>query len=489
MTATLRRLVAVLASVVAGAALATAPAGASARPAKAAIVSLALGRTSLGAGGGAATIRLVVRHGATCWFTAPKQVRVDRARRGCRAGRDATVVRLGAADSTKASRYALTAWVRGRSGGAVHRRIVLTQAGAKPIGTTLASATKLVVAEPYSNRLVATGGRGPYRFSVTGGSLPPGIALSATGEITGTPTTVGQYDATVSITDASRPTPLTVSVSLKLPVLAPPVSITTGSLAGGTLGTAYSATLSATGGTAPYTWTVTAGSLPAGLTLATSGLLSGTPTSAGTSTFTVTAADASSPSQSTTRQLTLVVTSAPLEITSFLPQIASLGAAYSYTLTATGGAAPYTWEVTSGSLPPGLTLSSNGVISGTPTATGSYSVVVEALDSAQPQGAASATLTFGVVGSLLSITAPSTLPTAIAGTVYSYTFTATGGTLPYTWEVLGSGLPSWATLSSTGVLSGTPPAGTSSTSLFTVQATDASSPTKIAQETVTLTVG
>ena len=163
--------------------------------------------------------------------------------------------------------------------------------------------------------------------------------------------------------------------------------ITTTSLANGTAGVAYSATLAATGGVTPYVWSIVSGSLPAGLSLnASTGMISGTPTSAGTSNFTVQVTDAQNPADSDTQALSLTINSpAPLNITTTSLPDARRGRSYSQTLQATGGVKPYTWSLAAGTLPPGLSLNAaTGVISGTPTTRGTWSFTVRVQDSQAP---------------------------------------------------------------------------------------------------------
>jgi putative cell wall-binding protein len=171
------------------------------------------------------------------------------------------------------------------------------------------------------------------------------------------------------------------------------ITVTPTTLPTATVGTAYTQTLAATGGTAPYTWAVTTGTLPTGLTLSTAGVLAGTPTASGTASVTVTATDATSTTGTATYSLIVNAATALAVTTTSLPD-ASVGTAYSQTLAATGGTSPYTWTVTSGTLPAGLTLSSAGVISGTPTASGTASVTVTATDAAS--ATATATLSLAV---------------------------------------------------------------------------------------------
>ena len=157
------------------------------------------------------------------------------------------------------------------------------------------------------------------------------------------------------------------------------LTVTTSSLPGGTVGTAYSQALAASGGTPPYTWALATGTLPAGLTLSTGGTISGTPSAAGSSTFTVRATD--SASQSATASLTVTINAPALTVaTSSLPG-GTVGAPYSQALAASGGTPPYTWIAASGALPAGLTFSTGGTISGTPLAAGSFAFSLRVADS------------------------------------------------------------------------------------------------------------
>ena len=257
---------------------------------------------------------------------------------------------------------------------------------------------------------------------------------------------------------------------------AQPVTVTTSSLPNATVGLSYSQQFAATGGSAPYTWDLTVGALPAGVTLASGGLLSGTPTSSGTFNFTLRARD--SALVAGTRPMTLIVDPSgspggPVVVTTASLPNGVVGQAYSQGLSASGGQPPYIWNLMSGALPAGLALAANGVISGTPTAGAAALFTVRALDSAASpqQGTANLALSVVVTGSGLVITSTS-LPAAEAGISYTTTLAATGGTLPYTWDITAGFLPSGLLLNqSTGTISGA--ASTSGSYSFSVTVTDA----------------
>ena len=155
-------------------------------------------------------------------------------------------------------------------------------------------------------------------------------------------------------------------------------------LTGGTVGTAYSRTITANGGTGPYTYAVNVGTLPSGLSLSSGGVISGTPTAAGSFSFTVLATDTST--GCTGRQsytLTVVCPTITLSPDGANPTVltgGTVGTAYNQTITASPAAAGYTYAKTSGTLPTGLGLSSAGVLSGTPTVSAIYTFTVTATD-------------------------------------------------------------------------------------------------------------
>ena len=161
-----------------------------------------------------------------------------------------------------------------------------------------------IQAASYSGSLSAKGGVAPYMWTIIAGSLPPGITLSSNGVLAGSPTATGSYSFTVQVKD-SESVPQTVSVPLSLSVMLPGLQVSTASVPSATISVAYSAGLSAIGGAQPYTWWVSAGQLPTGVAMSSSGVVSGTATVSGTFPFTAEVRDSSG--STATASLSLVV--------------------------------------------------------------------------------------------------------------------------------------------------------------------------------------
>jgi hypothetical protein len=142
----------------------------------------------------------------------------------------------------------------------------------------------------YNQTITASGGTAPYSFTISTGTPPPGVTLAAGGALTGTPTGFGTFNFTVMATDANGCTG-TLAHTLLINPACGTITVNPATLPNGFVATVYNQSLSATGGTAPYTFAVTAGSLPTGLNLASSGTLTGTPTTANMFNFTMTATD------------------------------------------------------------------------------------------------------------------------------------------------------------------------------------------------------
>jgi hypothetical protein len=331
----------------------------------------------------------------------------------------------------------------------------------------------------YSYTLGAVGGTPPYSWSATG--LPPGLTLnSANGVIGGAPSGAGSFGLTVRVTDnAGR----TATKILDISIDPSPVTITTGTpLLTGTVGTAYSQQLAATGGAPPYTWARIAGSLPAGLDLSSSGLISGTPTSPGNFTFTAQVTD--SAQRTATKVFAIAIDPPSLTITTASPlPPGTMGTAYAQQqLAAIGGTPPYTWARSAGALPAGLDLNSSGLISGTPASTGTFNFTAQVTDSAQRTASRVFDITIDPLP--LTITTASPLPPGMMDTVYpAQQLAAIGGTLPYTWLSLGS-LPAGLNLDSSGLIAGTPTSSGNFT--FTAQVTDTALRTATMEFAVTI---
>ncbi|MGA9626458.1 MAG: putative Ig domain-containing protein [Bryobacteraceae bacterium] len=338
----------------------------------------------------------------------------------------------------------------------------------------------------YSQNLTAVGGYGPgtYQFTlIQGSTLPPGLQLSSSGLIFGTPTTGGSYEFAVQVISISPfgGNPATASAEISINISAPPLTLTTTSLPAGSVGVPYSQTLAASGGFPPYAWQLSSGNTPGGLTLNQySGTISGTPATAGSFSFQVKVYD--SQQGSATGSFTIRIAAGAFTITTSSLPAGTVGTAYTATtLAATGGTPPYTWSASG--LPSGLSISSAGVISGTPTASGTFSVTVQATDSAQVTATKAYSVTVAAATAPLSITTQAPLAGGEVGVAYTQAFAATGGTPPYTWSA--SGLPSGLSISSAGVISGTPAA--SGSFPVTVQATDSAKATATKSFTITVT--
>ncbi len=260
------------------------------------------------------------------------------------------------------------------------RSFTIAQAGVSPspLAITTTSLPYGTVQTGYTRALSATGGRQPYTWAIIAGNLPPGLFLNAAfGKISGAPTATGSFDFTVQVTDADS---ATASKGLSLAI------ITITSLSNLPLAITeqpYSYTLTASGGTPPYTWSATS-TLPLWMSLNNaSGQLSGTPPKGRSSTqFKIRVADAESRIVEPYFYLQIYD---PFAITTASLPDATAGVPYScQTLTTTGGdtfTSPK-WYISSGSLPPGLIISlTTGVISGTATTTGSFPVTIQAISS------------------------------------------------------------------------------------------------------------
>jgi hypothetical protein len=345
-----------------------------------------------------------------------------------------------------------------------------------PVAVLCAASTGQV-GVPYSSSLVASGGVGPYTYSITTGSLPAGLTLNpVTGAITGTPTTAGPFNFTAQVVDSTGTAAGTATSNCGITIAPPTITAECASMTAGTVGVPYSSAITVTGGTAPYTFAIASGSLPGGLTLnTTTGAITGTPTTAGPFSFTVSVTDSTPGVHATTTTSNCGITIAPPTISAQCASMTAgtVGVPYSSAITVTGGTAPYTFAIASGSLPGGLTLNTTtGAITGTPTTAGPFSFTVSVTDSTPGVHATTTTTNCGITIAPPAITAECASMTAgTVGVPYSSAITVTGGTAPYTFAIASGSLPGGLTLNTTtGAITGTPT--TAGPFSFTVSVTD-----------------
>jgi uncharacterized protein (TIGR03437 family) len=330
-------------------------------------------------------------------------------------------------------------------------------------------APPLSLGGPTTLGSVAQGTAISAAFTISG---VPGLAVDGSGRVSGPAGTPGNFSATLSLTDSQN---VSTSRTLSLSVF----GIITGGLPPGSTGSAYSASVAATGGTQPYTFT--ASNLPPGVTFS-GGTFGGTPTAAGNYTIGVRATDGGGLTVTANYPVSIVAGVAPLAIfTSSLT--ATAGQPYADSLSATGGTGSYTWTQSGGVLPTGLTLGSSGSVSGNASTPGSYALGVRVTDGSGTTVVA--TVTINVQPAPLQITSGSVFPSGVAGIDYPVqALTASGGMAPYTFSTSGS-LPAGLSLSGAQI-GGTPSTGGSSD--FTLKVTDSSTPPLTAVLGVNITI-
>lgn len=319
---------------------------------------------------------------------------------------------------------------------------VAANSSANPITLNLSGGTATSVA-------VASGpSQGTTNVSGTSITYTPTAGYSGGDSFTYTATGPGGTSA-----------PATVTITINAPTLV----ISPSSLPNATASNAYSQTLSTANGATPYSYVVTSGAVPPGLSLASGGVLSGTPSAVGTFNFTVTSTDAHNATGSQAYSLTVVAATIAISPTTLGPLTA--GTAYSQTLSATGGNGSYTWS-TAGSLPPGITVSSGGVVSGTPTSSGNYSFTVTATDSLGSTGSRGYAVT---VNDQAPVANNSTLTVQGGSNNNPVALNLTGGSVSQV-SIVSNASNGTATATGTTILF-TPAAGFAGTDSFTYNAT------------------
>lgn len=319
----------------------------------------------------------------------------------------------------------------------------------------------------YGQGLLASGGPGPYMWSwgENGVSPVPGLNLAENGELSGVPSRGGSYNFILRVAGSARTEIAAGSQTCTLNVRQPFQQLTVAACPSewGTAGVPYAETVRAGGGLAPYRWTAL-GSLPTGMRLGESGLLSGIPGSTGRFVFGLEVADALGRTGRTNCNLTVGSQALTIENSCPLGTIET-GERMSRDLDASGGTAPYSWSLV-GAIPPGLTLSAEGQLRGSANAAGSYGFQLVVRDRNGLNAAKPCALS--VLRAALSISS-CPLPPAKLGQSYDTRLSAIGGSEPLVWSALGS-LPVGVSLSSDGRLAGSPT--NPGSSLFSLQVRD-----------------
>ena len=369
---------------------------------------------------------------------------------------------------------------------------VTIQAAASLVVVAPGTLPALVAGTPFSQALTASGGTGPYTFAVEAGStLPAGLSLASDGLLAGTPTHRGGFAFNVRATDSLG---AFLVKGYAGTVQNPSLSITPASLTV-IQGVAYSQQLAVSGGVAPYTVLLESGSLPPGSVLSTTGLLSGTPSSAGAYVVTLRLHDSSAgtapwfefetftmtvsppPSVSIAVSPASVAENGTANLVFTVTRSASLNAATVVNLGTTGTATAgedYTGSVPTVTIPAGATSATITIDPGADaTPEGNETVILTVLAGTGYTVGAPSSATGTILDDDVTVTlSPATLPAADRDVPYSQSMSASGGTGPYAFTVTAGALPTGLSLTVAGVLSGTPT--TAGTFDFSVTATDSS---------------
>ena len=311
------------------------------------------------------------------------------------------------------------------------------------------------VNSPY-NAPLSCNGSSMASWSVFSGTLPPGLTLASSGcaaTIGGTPTLSGSFFFTLQVIDPAFPDPasraFTITIVGSLTVTSPVI------LPAGVANQNFSYQLSALGGTPPYTWAlspslVSPNVLPAGLSMTSNGFISGTPTSPNTYGFNIMVTDTANTSVSTDFELKITP---PMTITTPSPlPTGTINSTYSQQLNVTGGTAPYTFAIaTPATAPPGMTITSSGILSNVPKSAGTFTFTVQATDTNGFQASKVFQLSIAPQGALLTTSVRSlTFSASVGGDtppIQSVAVTAPSGVpVNYTANVDSGTAPPWLTV-------------------------------------------
>ena len=356
--------------------------------------------------------------------------------------------------TTKAGRYIFTIRATDANGGTGTSLPYTIVVQNQKLEVSRSPSLSAPLGRAYSDKLGATGGRQPYTWAVAQGALPPGLVLDpATGALSGAPTSVGQHLFRAQVTDADGARAL--STEYVLFVDDESLSLSGSAPAKGQVGANFAGRFAAAGGKSPYAYTLSGLPLPPGLALESdTGWIKGTPSAAGEyGGLRVRATDATARFVDSNYFSVSIVAAL---VASWSGTKAAVGTNYSSQVLRTGGRAPYAFSLASGTLPPGLTLrSSDGLITGAPSAAGTFGGLVVRV--ADADGRVAYTPSFGIeVSNELTVVG---LPTLIGtkGQPYSSSVAVGGGLKPYAYRLGAGGLPGGLTLDgSNGTISGVP---------------------------------
>lgn len=313
----------------------------------------------------------------------------------------------------------------------------------------------------YQSLITKPGEFADLSYLPVSGKLPPGMVLEVTGRLYGIPRPPGgAWAFRVQGKDAEGNT---VTKPYLIRVLGPLAA--TSAMPNGFDGIEYSSQITLLGDAPPHVWAVRRGPLPPGYGLSENGRISGISTRIGTYPFALRVTDSTGASEDREMTLTVEGRLQPIQVTNAALPGASVGAPYRQQINITGGRAPYTFR-TLGSLPPGLTLSSSALLSGTPTAAGSFIFTLQVTDVSGTNLSKSFTITVGN----LRYTGPATV-SFFALEESRLALSAEGGTAPVRWSVVSGMLPAGISLSESGVLSGA--AATPANAMATLRLIDA----------------
>ena len=294
----------------------------------------------------------------------------------------------------------------------------------------------------YSRTIVPLGGLAPYAFTKTTGALPQGLALSASGLLSGTPSQTGTFTFGVHVDDVCEKS---ADGTVTIRINAQP-AISSASMQGWTVGIPVDQAVPSTGGTAPLVYSIVSGTAPSGTTFGADGHLTGAPGVVGDTSFTVKLVDACG--AQTTRAIVFRTNDRPTVTAAALPP-STESRPYVFQLGVTQGTQPFTWEVAAGN-PPAQLLAGSGALSGTAKPAGAYHFTARAIDAA---GVAAERDFDATIHPMPQVTTTA-LPSPAIGRPYLAHLAATGGTPSLAWDVQAGVLPAGVTLDADGTLHG-----------------------------------